>query len=156
MSYSFSRKSFARDLDAGPGDVFAWSCPPPIGKRKYHLCISYDYDFVFLNTPKDRRYPSDFHIAASNMRFLKPTETRFSSVSCVELQAIGTQARFHARCPEHLGNLATDVLFDLTRHICNLRTTVPEDAERLEEVVETMRTSLVSARGRRSLPHAAG
>jgi hypothetical protein len=141
MSFSFKKSSFAAGgLQAGPGDVFAWSCPPPIGKRKYHLCVSYDYDFVFLNSPKDRHYPTDFRIRAADLMFLKPTRQAFSAVSCVDIQTVGSQRSFQARKPQHLGNLGTNVLLELLEHMCLLETFTLEDVDRLKEVIDAMRS----------------
>lgn len=139
LSYAFKKGAFAASvLTAAPGDVFAWSYPPPIEKRKYHLCVSHDYDFVFLNTPKDKNTHVDFPIRAHDMRFLKPTRQQFSAVSCREFQTVGSLAKFRLRKPQHLGNLATPVLFEVLKHMCRLPTFTLEDVERLSDVIETM------------------
>lgn len=145
MSFSFSGRTFAtKSLQACPGDVFVWYRPEPIGKRKFHLCLSYDYDFVFLNTPKDRAYPSDYYIRAVDLHFLKPTATRVSSVSCANLQAIGSEVKFRSAKPERLGNLATDVLLEVLRHIHRSGTATEEEAERLAETIRTLKPALSS------------
>lgn len=110
----------------------------PIGKEKFHLCLSYDYDFVFLNTPTDRASYLDYRVVETDIRFLKPTAKRFSSVNCTNLQAVGDVALFNSFKPRHLGNLATDVTFTLLRHIADLATTTDEQAERLRDVIKTM------------------
>ncbi len=143
MSYSGSRRSFVTNaLEACPGDVFAWYRPEPIGKRKFHLCLSYDYDFVFLNTPKDKFFPSDYHIKAVDLSFLKPTATRLSSVSCANLQAVGSDTQFRSFKPERLGNLATDILIEVLEHICNIGTATGEEIERLSDIIDTMKPAL--------------
>lgn len=130
-------------VKACPGDVFAWDYPPPIGKEKYNLCLSYDYDFVFLNTPKDKQYRSDFKLATSDIRFLKPTEKRFSAISCANVQTVGTSDRLQSLKPRLVGNIASDVITKVLEHICNLRTTSTEDAERLADVITTLESILM-------------
>lgn len=110
----------------------------PIGKEKFHLCLSYDYDFVFLNTPTDRTSYLDHPVAETDIRFLKPTAKRFSSVNCTNLQAVGDVAPFNSFKPRHLGTLATNVTLPLLKHIADLATTTDEQAERLRDVIKTM------------------
>jgi hypothetical protein len=86
------------------------------------------------------------------MRFLTPTKQQFSAVSCVNVQALGTQANFRSRRPQLLGNLATPVLFDVLEHMCSLPMLTIEEVEMLLEVVETMRPIVSQPRiaGRRA------
>ncbi len=143
MSYAYGRKAFTpKGIVASPGDVFRWYRPPPIHKDKYHLCLSFDYDFTFLNTPSDRSHRLDREIAASDMRFLKPTATRFSSVSCTSLQDVAQVDRFRSFRPVLVGTLASDVLFRLLDYIARLGTTTGDEAERLLDTIETMSPSL--------------
>lgn len=155
MSYGYGRKAFAPEgIVATPGDVFRWYRSPPIGKNKYHLCLSFDYDFSFLNTPSDRAHRLDSKIAASEMRFLKATPTNFSSVSCTNLQHIEQVDRFRSFKPVLVGTLASNVLFDLLNYIANLGTTTGEEADRLFDTIKTMTPSLHFQRhvGRRAVP----
>ncbi len=150
MNYAHGKKAFGpRGIQAAPGDVFSWYRLPPIGKHKYHLCLSFDYDFTFLNTPSDHAHRLDMKIAASHMRFLKPTTTNFSSVTCTHLQEVATVERFRSFKPVHLGTLASHVLCDLLDYIVGLRTTTPDDAERLSETIRHMRPIYASRRSHR-------
>ena len=143
MSFSYGRKAFAQKaIVATPGDVFRWYRSPPIDKEKYHLCLTFDYDFTFLNTPSDKAHRLDVEIAASDMRFLKPTPTKFSSVSCTKLQDIAEVHRFRSFRPVLVGTLASDVLCDLLDYIARLGTTSGEEAERISETIQTMGPSL--------------
>lgn len=143
MSYPYAKKAFiSKGIVATPGDVFRWYRPPPIGKDKYHLCLSFDYDFTFLNTPSDRAHRLDSKIAASDMRFLKPTSTNFSSVSCTNLQHVEHVDRFRSFKPVFIGTLATNVLFDLLDYIRHLGTTTEEESDRLSDTIEAMTPSL--------------
>lgn len=143
MSYPYGSKAFTlKEIVATPGDVFAWHRLPPINKEKYHLCLSFDYDFTFLNTPSDRAHRLDLKIAASDMRFLKATPTNFSSVTCTTLQHVGQVTRFRSFKPILIGTLASNVLFDLLNYIANLGTTTGEESDRLFDTIESMSPSL--------------
>lgn len=64
-----------------PGEVIHfWS--DEAGKRKYHLCISLNGHFLFLNSPKQRTYPGDYVVACSEFPFLPVTSTGDSVVCC--------------------------------------------------------------------------
>lgn len=142
MTRQSRRSAFdARHLSAAPGDVFHWYCEQ-IPKFKFHICISYDFDFLFLNTPKDVRHPSDFAIRSQQIRFLKPTPENFSAVSCVDVQTVGSVDAFVGKVPDFRGNVASDVVIDLLDHVCGLRRIEKKLVARLADVRRTFRLSL--------------
>lgn len=123
-----------------PGDVFLWHSDIP-DKEKFHLCLSHEFDFVFLNTPKDVRFRSDFEINADDIHFLKPTKVGFSAVSCRDPQQVGDLATFHSRSPEFFGKIALTTLVDLLDHVIALDTVELRVIARLEDVrAETLKT----------------
>jgi hypothetical protein len=69
-----------------PGDVVGfWS--DIAGKHKFHLCICPTGKFLFLNSPKTRSYPGDFHVPCAEVP-LDPTPEGYSVVSCTPPMAI--------------------------------------------------------------------
>lgn len=65
---------------AKPGDVVGfWS--DIAGKHKFHLCICPTGKFLFLNSPKARSYPGDFHVPCAEIP-LEPTPEGYSVISC--------------------------------------------------------------------------
>ncbi len=142
MTYPFDKRSFrGRLIGAVPGDVFHWNSVVA-RKEKYHVCLSWDYDFLFLNTPKDTRWYADFEIRSDHLHFLKPTSQNFSAVGCRQLQKVGDEATFNRFHPQHQGNLRTPILIKLICHVSSLRTLETEDAERLTEAAEAIRKSM--------------
>lgn len=52
------------------------------GKKKYHLCISMDDHFIFLNSPKPTAFIGDFEINSTDIIGITPTPTKKSIASC--------------------------------------------------------------------------
>ncbi|TQL14930.1 hypothetical protein FBY58_1860 [Zymomonas mobilis] len=66
---------------AQPGEVCSfWSDHG--GKQKFHLCISMQGCFLYLNSPKTKSYPGDFVISNRDVPFLPPTADGNSIISC--------------------------------------------------------------------------
>jgi hypothetical protein len=64
-----------------PGDVVLfWS--DEADKEKYHLCISLNGKYLFVNSPKKRLYPGDLILPCSDFPFLDPTVDGNSIISC--------------------------------------------------------------------------
>lgn len=64
-----------------PGDVVAFYSHVA-GKRKFHLCISLNDCFLFLNSPKAKTYPGDLEVDCAEFPFLDVTASGRSIVSC--------------------------------------------------------------------------
>ena len=52
------------------------------GKVKYHLCISLEGHFLFINSPKLITYPGDYLVPCNELPFLAPTPSGQSIISC--------------------------------------------------------------------------
>lgn len=138
MTYPLRGSAFgARRQQATPGDVFRWHSARA-GKHKFHLCLTWDYDFVFLSTPKDLWHRDNYAIGSDDLHFLKPTTEHFSDVSCRSLQKVGNEAHFNSLVPQHKGNLATELLLEVLRHMVSLPTLETEDAEQLGDVARVL------------------
>lgn len=99
----------------GAGDIVAFESIEA-GKRKYHLCISFDGHYLFLNSPKQQVYPGDLVVDCCEFPFLTPTPNGKSIISCnlvmkktdAELAAVG------ARC---LGKASSALLSTLIKFV---------------------------------------
>jgi hypothetical protein len=98
------------------GDVVAfWSTEAK--KRKYHLCISFNGHYLFINSPKRQPFPGDFVVDCSELPFLTPTPSGKSIISCnlvmhfsaAELKLCDAK-RLGAVTPELLGALVNFVM----------------------------------------------
>ncbi len=99
--------------------MFGWKSAKA-GKHKFHLALSWDYDFVFLNSPRTegRRNPHEFTLECSLMSFLMSTSTGLSIVGCNDIQRMETQKQFNSQGPSFKGSLATRPLLRILDHIC--------------------------------------
>src|SRR5712692_11820290 len=64
-----------------PGDV-VWFLSGKANKPKFHLCISREGHFLFINSPKKKAYPADFNVPCADLPFLDPTSEGYSIISC--------------------------------------------------------------------------
>jgi hypothetical protein len=69
-----------------PGDVVGFFSDEA-EKRKFHLCVCSTGKYLFLNSPKPRSYPGDYHIPSADVP-LDPTPEGYSIVSCTALMTI--------------------------------------------------------------------
>ena len=53
-----------------------------VGKKKYHLCISFDNHFLFINSPKNKQFLGDYTIRESDITGVPKGEHKFSVISC--------------------------------------------------------------------------
>lgn len=86
------------------------------GKVKYHLCISLDGHYLFMNSPKVISYPGDYFIPCSEVPFLPPTPSGQSIISCtLVMQKSDTDLK---RCgAKKLGSISLDTLRGLVRFV---------------------------------------
>jgi hypothetical protein len=90
-----------------PGDIVGFYSPEA-RKHKYHLCISIDGHYIFLNSPKPKMWPADFYVANGDLPGIPPTATGQSIVCCstvmqktnVELRSAGASSK--GRCSNDL------------------------------------------------------
>lgn len=96
-----------------------------VGKTKYHLCLSIDNHFIFLNSPKARSFLGDFEIDQADIKGLPPTPEGKSIASCsvvmqfsdAELKRLGAVV---------VGTVTNAVLRDLLLFVENLPTIAPD------------------------------
>ncbi len=53
-----------------------------VGKKKYHLCISFENHFLFINSPKNKQFVGDYTIRESDISGVPKGEHDFSVISC--------------------------------------------------------------------------
>lgn len=132
MSYSYHRQ-FEVDLDAiSPGDVLMWWYDK-WKKNKYHIFLTWEGDHIFLNTPKERRYPNDMAIHSDDLPFLKPTEVGWSAACCGLIMPMSQQAGLRGLNAKHVGNVDMRTLDRLLSHVENLKSTEAKVIDRISE-----------------------
>jgi|LNFM01.2.fsa_nt_gb hypothetical protein len=132
--YRSARAMNAESIEACPGDVFCWYSTLA-KKHKYHLFLTWDFDYVLLNTPKDRQYPADFKIHSSQIQFLTPTSCQFSTVSCGTLLTLSNGQGLRTLNTEFVGNVSSSTLLQILRHIANGGMAKPAVTNRISGVI---------------------
>lgn len=98
-----------------PGDVVLfWSADA--GKEKFHLCISLDRKYLFLNSPKARRYEGDLALPCADFPFLDPTPDGESIVCCTLIVA-PSAAELKGRRMEVKGTVDRSVLMKIVEYV---------------------------------------
>lgn len=64
-----------------PGDIVGFYSPEA-GKHKFHLCISVNGHYVFVNSPKAIIRPADLYVDNNELPGLMPTATGKSIICC--------------------------------------------------------------------------
>jgi hypothetical protein len=95
-------------------------------KKKYHLCISLNSQFIFINSPKCVSYPGDFITPASDFPFLPPGHAN-SVISC-SLVMEKTEKDLKKLNAKKLGSAPVDTLKRLLKFIENDQT-IPEETK---------------------------
>lgn len=96
-----------------------------VGKTKYHLCLSIDNHFIFLNSPKRKSFLGDFEIDQAHIVGLPPTPEGKSIASCSVVMQF-TDAELKRNGAVVVGTVANSVLRDLLIFVDNLPTIPPE------------------------------
>jgi hypothetical protein len=114
-----------------PGDVVGFHSDIA-GKHKFHLCICPTGKFLFLNSPKARSYPGDFHVPCSEIP-LDPTPEGYSVISCTPPMTISDAelARLGAKTKDR--RVSSQVLRDLLEFVESL-TTLSQDEK--DEIID--------------------
>lgn len=99
-------------------------------KQKYHLCISMDDHFIFLNSPKNKRFIGDFEINSSDIDGLKPTPEGKSIASCSMVMQFTKQQLidYNATC---VGRVNQSVLSELLLFVEGLTTIETETKNKI-------------------------
>lgn len=109
-----------------PGDVIEFHSVIA-QKKKYHLCISLNGCFLFINSPKAKAYPGDFDFPCSELPFLTPTASGDSIVSCSQILRY-TDGELLALHAKKIGVMKPPLVILLLSFIEN--STVLSDAEK--------------------------
>jgi hypothetical protein len=104
------------------------------GKVKYHLCISLDGAYLFLNSPKAITYPGDFLVPCSELPFLAPTEEGYTIISC-SLVMKKSDVELITAGAKKLGCVPADVLRDLAEFVSGSQILTDEERENFLEAV---------------------
>lgn len=97
------------------------------GKRKYHLCVSIDDHFIFLNSPKPASFVGDFEIDCCDITGLTPTPSGKSIASCNTVIKM-TTAELLSYNATVVGVVANCILKDLLIFVESL-TTIEEETK---------------------------
>jgi hypothetical protein len=110
-----------------PGDVvkvFSDSAD----KTKYHLCVSLNGCFLFLNSPKVRTYPGDCVVDCTELPFLPPTASGKSIISLSVVLRI-TPAQLQRARAQLVGRASLDLLKMIVGEIENSPLLSDEDRD---------------------------
>lgn len=88
------------------------------GKPKYHLCVSINGHFLFINSPKARQYPGDFIFPCSEMPFIPSTDNGDSIISVTQIVHFSDQELRRMRATRK-GSVPIALLRDLLAFIEN-------------------------------------
>ena len=97
------------------GDVIAFESIEA-GKRKYHLCISLDGHYVFLNSPKVLVYAGDYVVPCTEIPGVPVTPSGKSIISCT-LVMQKSDADLKAAKAKKLGTVKKQLLIDLAKFV---------------------------------------
>lgn len=86
------------------------------GKTKYHLCISFDGNYLFINSPNMVSYPGDFITPCADFPFLDPTPEGVSVVCCT-LVMEKDEATLQKLKAKKLGSVSIDFLRRLVKFV---------------------------------------
>lgn len=97
-------------------------------KKKYHLCVSFDGHYLYINSPKLRSYPGDFIFPSSELDFIEPTESGDSIISCSYITRI-SDVELRRRRANRVGSVTPSLIKRLYEFIENNDTLSEEDKE---------------------------
>lgn len=138
MSFYQHQGRYSRTVrSAAPGDVLAWYSDVA-GKVKFYLALSWNLDFVYLNSPKRRTYRENFHIPSPLIPFLDATPEGYSVVSCSHLVTINSEERLARLKPSLKGALDLGTMRTLLSHINAIGTLTGAEESRLDEVLNVL------------------
>ncbi|MDR7232833.1 hypothetical protein J2X45_003943 [Caulobacter sp. BE264] len=110
-----------------PGDVVL-VFSEPANKKKYHLCISLNGCYLYVNSPKAKSYPGDVAFPCADFAFLDPTDSGVSIVSCNVVVAID-DAQMKAGNAILKGTVSNAVLRTLVKEIEDSEILSPDEIE---------------------------
>lgn len=103
-------------------------------KQKYHLCLSIDGYFIFLNSPKSKSYLGDFEIDCAEITGLKPTPEGKSIASC-SLVMTFSKSEIAKMNGQRIGSVSNKVLKELLIFVENLTTIEEETRDKIVDAL---------------------
>lgn len=94
-------------------------------KEKYHLCISLNGKYLFVNSPKKRVYEGDLVLPCSDFPFLDPTPSGESIVCCTLI--VGQPPK--GKRELFKGKVSPDVLSKIIAFVENCAVIADEDRD---------------------------
>lgn len=85
-------------------------------KQKYHLCISFENHFLFLNSPKKQVYPGDFVVPCTDIPCLPATESGNSIISCTLIMR-KSEAELSTLKAQKIGSVSMELITRLGRFV---------------------------------------
>lgn len=110
-----------------PGDVVKFYSEAA-GYKKYHLCLSLDACYFFMNAPRAKTFPGDLIISCDDVPFLPKTESGDSIISCSVLLKF-TEGELAAYGAKKVGKVGSDVLMRVLEFVENGTVLSEEDKE---------------------------
>lgn len=104
------------------------------GKQKYHLCLSVDRHFIFLNSPKAKSFPGDIEIDSKEITGLTPTPEGKSIASC-SLVLHFTSADLQSLGATKVGDMSVSALKDILVGVEDLSTIAPEIRDQIVDAL---------------------
>lgn len=98
-----------------------------VGKKKYHLCISFENHFLFINSPKSKQFVGDFTICESDITGVPKGEHDFSVISCNLVLQYSNQDLRDMRATK-VGSVKPEAIRSLLIFVEDL-TTLPPDTK---------------------------
>jgi hypothetical protein len=95
------------------------------GKHKFHICISLNDHFLYLNSPKKTVYPGDFCFPCSEIPFIEPTPSGVSIISCTTVIRL-SKFELTRRKAKKKGSVSVDLMRKLAAFV-RKTTTLTED-----------------------------
>lgn len=100
------------------------------GKRKFHLCVSLQNHFIFLNSPKRKSFVGDFAIDCADIAGLTPTASGKSIAAC-NLVLNYTDEQLHAISARKVGEVGREAMRGLFYFLENATTIDAETRDAL-------------------------
>lgn len=95
------------------------------GYAKYHLCVSNEGHFIYLNSPRAKSFLGDFEIGASEITGVPPTPSGKSIISCTKVLWFSANDLRDMRAAQ-VGRVTRSVLKRLLFFVEDLATLPPE------------------------------
>ena len=110
-----------------PGDIIRFYSTRA-GKKKYHLCLSLDGHYIFVNSAKQKTFAGDFVIPCTELPFLTPTQTGNSTISCTVIFQM-SDSDLTSKGAQKMGSISVNLMKRLLQFAENSVVLSEEDKE---------------------------